>query len=311
MKRIAHIFLVLLLAFNLAACGSGKSSNTANQSFAPSAGGADYGYSRDEEAKGKEDLETNDDYAGENQSDIADNPQDGGKKIIYTASTSIDVKDLKVSYDSAINKAREMGGYIANSSIRDNYAEITVRVPAGSLETYLEYLDTLGGENKSTTISTDDITDQYTDIQSRLKNLKAQEEQLLSILKEAKTVEDTLKVTNELYRVRGDIESYEGRIRMWDKLVDLSTITVRFSKIQEIGGEEVKISFISLDEIMRGMQNGFKSTLNFVMRFISSIIILLISIIPLLPFIAIIAWLVIKYMRKFRIEKNNIDDIKK
>jgi len=229
---------------------------------------------------------------------------DEGRKIIQNVTCVIDVKDLKGAYDSVMVKSQEIGGYVANSSIRDANSQITVRVPSAKLEDFIKFIDTLGGQNVETSRNADDVTEQYTDVISRLKNLKAQEEQLLTIMKKADTVEDTLKVQSELFRVRGDIEVLQGKINMWDKLVEFSTVVLRLNKIQEIGGKDVKVSFISLSEIAKGMSNGFKTTLNFAIRFISGIFVLLISLIPIIPFIAFIVWLVVKYRKKIKFKKN-------
>ena len=230
--------------------------------------------------------------------DINNNNADlEGRKIIYNANSIINVKDIKSAYNSIVNKTQEVGGYIANSNIHDINSQITIKVPAQKLKEFLTYLDTLG-DSKESSISTNDVTDQYTDTKSRVKNLKAQEEQILLIMKKAVTVDEILKIQNELSRVRGEIESYEGRINMWDKLVELSTVTVNLNKVQEIGGKEVKVAFISWNEIIKGMSNGFKGTLNFVVRFISSVFVVIISAIPVIPFIAIGVWLFIKYRKK-------------
>lgn len=291
MKKFVIILLAVLMMLVLPSCGAKKSADKAASTSAP----------KMEEAGGRAES----DFTVEKpaQGEASQEAVGQERKIIYTAFTTIDVKDLKGAYDSAISKAGEMGGYVASSSIRDAYSEITVRIPAARLDEYLKYLDTLGGESKETSVSTNDVTEQYTDTESRLRNLKAQEEQLLSIMKKAVTVEDTLKVQNELYRVRGEIESLQGKINMWDKLIEFSTVTVKLNKVLEIGGKDVKVSFISFDEIAKGMSNGFKTTLNLVIRFVSSIFVFAVSVIPLVPFIGIIAWVVIRYGKKI---KNNI-----
>jgi hypothetical protein len=149
-------------------------------------------------------------------------------------------------------------------------------------------------------VKSDDVTDQYTDTESRLRNLKAQEEQLILIMKKAATVEETLKIQNELYRIRGEIEVLEGRIKMWDKLVEFSTITVTLNRVKEIGEKEVKVSIISWDEIIKGMSNGFKSVLNVIIRFFSGVLIVIVSILPLIPFAALAVWLILRYRKKSR-----------
>jgi len=296
MKKIFIIVLAVIMVTAMSSCGSKKSASQGSTGYA----GAGYdavapAAAPEERAKEERGMayDSTDSKAVE-----AQNAVDEGRKIIYTASSVIDVKDLNGAHDSIINKTREMGGYVANSSIRDMNSQITVRIPASKLESFLEFLDTLGGDVKETSISSDDITDQYTDVDSRIRNLKAQETQLIEIMKKAQTVEDTLKIQSELFRVRGEIESLEGRINMWDKLIEYSTVNISLRKVQEIGQKDVKISTISFNEIINGMSNGFKTTLNFVIRFISGFFIVLISLLPITPFIALAAWIVIKIRKK-------------
>jgi uncharacterized protein YydD (DUF2326 family) len=134
--------------------------------------------------------------------------------------------------------------------------------------------------------------------------LKAQEEQLLEIMKKAGTVEEILKVQDQLYAVRGEIESLEGRINMWDKLVEMSTVSISLNKITEIVGKDVSISPITWSEIAKGISNGFNATLNFIIRFFTGIFVLLVSAAPLLPFIAVGIWLVIRFIRKSKKKMN-------
>lgn len=309
MKRVWLFLLSIIIVFTLIGCAQksseSTSSNGANYSR-PAAGGqtATAPSIAPEAQPSKGMIDTNDAVKTTESStqDMNLQPQDG-RKIIYNASVMLDIKDLKGSYDSIISKAQEMGGYIASSNIRENDSQITMRVPAVKLSDFLKFLDTLGGENKESSVNTSDVTDQYTDMDSRVRNLKAQEEQLLSIMKKAVTVDETLKVQSELYRVRGEIESLEGKLKMWDKLIEYSTVSINLKRIQEIGDKDVKVSFITWSELVNGISNGFKATLNFVVRFFSGIFILLISALPVIPFIAVAVWFILRYIKK---SKKNI-----
>lgn len=302
MKRIILIALSLILVISLSACSGRKAdsaASTANdmkaEQRASFAGGAAPASSAPEAA-----VTSKNDVA---DAQAQEQPQ-GDRKVIYNASVTLDVKDLGKAYDSVISKAREMGGYISESGIYETSSVVTIRIPAGKMTDYLSYLDTLGGTRKEQNIKMEDVTDQYTDTQSRLKNLLAQEEQLLTIMKKAETIDEIMKVQNEIYRVRGDIEVLQGRINLWNNLIDLCTITIRLNKIAEIGGKEVSVSFITWGEMAKAMSNGFKSTLNFVVRFFTGFFVFIISIIPLVPFIALVVWIILRYRKKI-IKRNS------
>lgn len=292
MKKLALILAVIMIVLSFAGCSS-KQPASAPTSSAPSYnGGAKPGDAASPE-------QSKDAVPAADTKDQSLNI-DSNRKIVYNAFVSIDVKDIKSTGDSITSKSKEMGGYIANSSFNETYCQITVKVPAERLDEFLSFVDTLGGENKQASISTDDITDQYTDTTSRIRNLQAEETQLLEIMKKAATVDEILKVQDELYTVRGEIETLQGKVNMWDKLVEMSTVSITLKKIPEIGGKEVNVSFISWNEIWEGITNGFNAVLNLLMRFFSWLLIVLVSCLPIYPFVGVALWLTIRYMKKHR-----------
>lgn len=296
MKKIVLFILTIVFMVSIAAC-SAKKSDTSTADRADGGRGQEQIMPAAEDVKEEEtkSLEFNSNYTGN---------IDTARKIIYNASATINVKDLKNAHEQVVGRSQNLGGYVSNSNSDEAYSQIIVRVPSSKLGEFLDYLKTLG-EYKNESISTDDITDQYTDTEARLKNLKAEEEQLHAIMKKANTVDEVLKVQAELSRVRGDIEVMEGRINMWDKLMELSTVTVMLYKMPEVAGKDVKISLISFTEMGKNIANGFKSMVNFIIRLISSIIVVIVSLIPLSPFVAIAAWIVIRYRKKRKQKKEN------
>jgi hypothetical protein len=88
--------------------------------------------------------------------------------------------------------------------------------------------------NEST--NSQDVTEQYTDLQAQLRNLEATEAQYLELLKKAETVEDTLKVYQQLSNVRSEIERIKGRIQYLERTSDMALIEVNLQKTQPIDG---------------------------------------------------------------------------
>ena len=301
MRKRILIYLLACMMLLFAGCGSKKSATSTNGAVRNA-----YSDSTKTIAPSSEVAQTSGSgtaVAASTDHNVNTTPIDDSRKVIYNASSSIDVKDMKAAYNSIINKMGTFGGYISSSNINEDYSEVTVRIPADKFNDFLTFLNTLG-EKRNISTSTDDITEQYTDSQSRIKNLKAQEDQLLLIMKKANTIDDILKVQSELSKVRGDIETLQGQINMWDKLLAMSTVSIKLNKIQDIGGKPVTPTHVTWAEIGRGISNGFNATLNFIVRLLSGILIVLISSIPVLPFIALAAWLIIRYMKKNRNNKN-------
>ncbi|HDZ20919.1 hypothetical protein LCGC14_0315670 [marine sediment metagenome] len=156
-------------------------------------------------------------------------------KLIYTAqmSVTLDEKMAEAFPDLLTEKARAWNGYVSGAA---NWREsgqrpqghITVRVPAERLHELLDWIDnTVTVVNSNLTV--EDISEQYVDLEARLANLRAAESRLGELLAEAKgSLEEVLKVEQEIRRVRGEIETLVGRKRYWDNHIAMSTLTVSY-----------------------------------------------------------------------------------
>lgn len=150
------------------------------------------------------------------------------RMLIYTGRLGMAVADIEASVQATQKLADEVGGYMLTMSANT----ITIRVPAKQFFPVLERLKALG-QTLSKNISAQDVTDEYTDLQLRLKNAEALRDRLVAILEKAANVKDTLEVERELNRVREEIERIKGRIAQLDKLIAFSTIEVSFTQSQD------------------------------------------------------------------------------
>ncbi len=147
------------------------------------------------------------------------------RALIYTASLQLSVVTIEPSLDGAQKVATEAGGYM-EALTSDS---ITLRVPAKQFFPVMEKLLALGQVlNKN--IQAQDVTDEYVDLQLRLKNAEALRERFEAILAKAQTVKDTLEIERELNRVREEIERIKGKLAVLEKRIAMSTITVSFVK---------------------------------------------------------------------------------
>ena len=151
------------------------------------------------------------------------------RMVIYTAYLTLEVDSVDAAIAQIMQTASAVGGYVAGMDIytRDSTKAgyITIKVPQKSFYQVLDQLKQLG-EVKGETINTEDVTEQYIDLQARLNNLQKQEQRLLEILEMAETVDEVLAVEKELERVRGEIESLTGQLQYIERRVDYSTITI-------------------------------------------------------------------------------------
>jgi len=156
--------------------------------------------------------------------------------VIQTASLTLVVPDPAASADEIADLAAEMGGFVVSSNIsRTTYADIGVtanqgsiqiRVPAERLAEALERIKSGATEVRGENISGQDVTQEFTDLQSSLRNLEAAEEQLLEIMGSATDTEDVLRVFENLRQVRQEIEITTGRIQYLSESAALSSISV-------------------------------------------------------------------------------------
>jgi hypothetical protein len=153
------------------------------------------------------------------------------RKIIRNASLNLIVEDP----ENAIARIQQIvagvsGAYISNSDIHDPESglptTLTLRIPSEEFDAVIDETKSLAAEILRDTVNSRDVTEEYADIDSQLRNLKATEEQYLLILTQAEDVEDVLAVQDRLRSVRGEIEVLQGRINLLDNQIGLSTLTV-------------------------------------------------------------------------------------
>ncbi len=157
------------------------------------------------------------------------------RKLVRNATAELEV----VSFEEAVQKitgfAAEEKGYVATSSSEKQAngklrGQIVVKLLPDSLDRFLLKLRALG-ELKNQALTTEDVTKQYFDTESRMKNARLMEQRLIEILKtKSKDVADLLEVEKELGRVREEIEQMQGELKFMDSQVQFATVTVQLSE---------------------------------------------------------------------------------
>lgn len=152
------------------------------------------------------------------------------QRIIKTASVTVQVRKgtFQERFQQATMVAARHGGFVSASSTaqaRQRSGELIIRVPASEFEATLGELKSLGTV-KAEQVSGQDVTAQFVDLQARLRNWEAQEEVLLKLMRQSKTIEDSLKVQRTLQDVQLAIEEIRGQLRVLADQTDLSTITL-------------------------------------------------------------------------------------
>jgi hypothetical protein len=224
------------------------------------------------------------------------NQVEQNKKIIKNASLYIVEENLINLADSLRKRAEELGGYIESESLMEMRLSARIRIPAQKFDDFITYAEK-GFAVKNKDVSAENITDAYVDNEARLNNLKAQEEQVLTILKKANTVEEVLKVQTELYKIRGEAEALEARKKNWDKQVDYASITINADK--KIGVVDNKKSILGGSEFFKSIGTGFNNTSVTLVLAIQNLLIFIFSNITVLAFLALAAFFGLKYYKKY------------
>lgn len=155
------------------------------------------------------------------------------RMLIRTASLQLTVTDVGTGVDKVIGLATLHGGHVVqmDSHLSGDYtiSSVTIQVPTEEFDKILPELQKLDGQVKkvvSENVSSQDVTDEYTDLQSQLRNLQATEARMLALQQKADKLDDILTLDRELRQVQGEIEQITGRTNYLSKSSAMSQITV-------------------------------------------------------------------------------------
>lgn len=158
-------------------------------------------------------------------------PASTDRRVIRNGTLTVEVPDLGKAMEAVRAATAAAGGFVTGETQgRDEYdvrqGTLTCRIPAGKLDTTVAAFQGMG-RLISVSIQAEDITEQYFDMETRLRNQRQLETRLVALFdRPGNKVTDLLDVEREVARVRGEIESLEGHKRFWDSQVALSTLTV-------------------------------------------------------------------------------------
>ena len=154
------------------------------------------------------------------------------RMIIRTVTMTIAVANVQESFRQVEQIVAEQKGYLSGTQIRQEgdrqTATMTIRVPAdpATYQATLERLRGIAERVMDEQSQAQDVTEEYVDIDARLRTLKASEESLLALLGKAQKVDDIIQVQRELTNVRSQIEQIQGRKQALERRADMATITL-------------------------------------------------------------------------------------
>ena len=231
---------------------------------------------------------------------------DAERIVIKNANLSIVVADPAFSMEAIAKMAEGMGGFVVSSNLYKTttragvevpVANVTVRVPADRLEAALDQIKGMVDNPRVDILSEDvsgqDVTSEVTDLESRLRNLRAAETQLLEIMEMATESEDVIAIFRELTSVREQIEVTEGQIKYFRESARLSAIYVNLQAKEAL--EPITIGRwepgIEAQRAIQALLDGGKFLVN-------AFIWIVLFAIPILAVIAVPIYLIVKFFRK-------------
>jgi hypothetical protein len=274
MKKVLGIFVGTVIVASTLITGCGDSSKSASSTYDLATESAEA-----PEADMAEAALYETSAMGDNATQVNEGAVQTSRKLITTMNLSAETEDFDKSRALVESKVVELGGYIENSSVRNNSknASYTIRIPKDKLNSFIE---TIEGNNNILTksVSVEDVTLSYADTESRKKALRTEEERLLKILENAETVEDLMTVENRLSEVRYQIESIESQLRTYDNKVDYSTVYLDIREVEkytpveeQTPGQRMASGFV---ESVESVRDGIVELFVFIVIHIPQIIIL-------------------------------------
>ena len=226
------------------------------------------------------------------------------QKLIKTVNMSAETTEFDTLVADVRAKTESAGGYVENSDVGGDYgmdmtryAYLVLRIPADKLDDFV-------GEVKNASNvrtfgeSTEDVTLQYTDLDTHIKALREELDALFSMMEQATSMEDILAIQSQITEVRYEIENYESQLRVYDNQVIYSTVYLDLYEVNRESsaagttfGERVKIKF---NDNLYQMGQGFQ---NFMVGLLGGL--------PILLPIVVICVVVVVVLRKIRKKRKN------
>uniref|UniRef100_A0A7V2ZMH8 DUF4349 domain-containing protein n=1 Tax=Ignavibacterium album TaxID=591197 RepID=A0A7V2ZMH8_9BACT len=215
------------------------------------------------------------------------------RKIIKEGSIRFETSSVIETQKEIRKIVAELDGYIGNEN-SNNYEGIieyslTARVPEDKFNTLIDKVSSLAEKVESKNINSSDVTEEFIDVEARIKTKKELEARYKEILKKANRVDEILNIEREMGNLRAEIESLEGRMNYLKNRISLSTLNITFY-------EKVSAPFGFFSKVKQALHNGWQALLWF--------IIILISLWPFLLLILIVLFIILKFRKKKTIPLN-------
>lgn len=156
------------------------------------------------------------------------------QKIIKTARLAFETKDVAATHKKTLQLASQYKGFVQSDNSGKDYNRIyknlTVRVPTENFQQFIDGISEGVDYFDQRDISRQDVSEEFIDLEARLKAKRTLEDRYLELLQKANNVKEMLEIERELSNIREEIEAKQGRLQYLQAQVSMSTVTVEFYK---------------------------------------------------------------------------------
>ena len=284
-RKFAICLLALVMALTLILVGCSAEYKVNDDSYS-SPGWA-------EEDGGQPDLA----YNGKN---VNAAPVKARQQLIRTAQVTAKTTEYDQARQTIDQKLAALEGYVAQSEEHNESAyynarcvTLLLRVPNDRLENLLAAVDAAATVTERT-VTTEDVTSEYTDVQSRITALESEQKALLALLEQAESLSDVLEVQDRLTEVNAQLDSYKGQKQYLDDQVTYSSVQLTLYEVQRIPVEQEEGFFAQVgDRIAESLQDIGRGLKSFGVWFLGGILYWL-----LLAVVIVIVLLIVRRARK-------------
>ncbi|SRX72567.1 DUF4349 domain-containing protein [Aequorivita antarctica] len=156
------------------------------------------------------------------------------QKIIKTARLAFETKDVEATHKKILQLASQYKGLVQSDNSGKDYNRIyknlTIRIPTESFQPFIDGISEGVDYFDQRDISRQDVSEEFVDLEARLKAKRTLEERYLELLKKANNVKEMLEIERELSNIREEIEAKQGRLQYLQSQVSMSTVNIEFYK---------------------------------------------------------------------------------
>ena len=238
-------------------------------------------------------------------SEVGQSSMPANQKIIITRNLQAQTEDMEPLLASIDQKIAQLGGYVeaqdvyngsAYASYRYRYAHLTIRIPADNLDQFISHVSA-NANSVSESTSTENVTLSYAATESRILVLEAERDRLLEFMDQAETMKDMLQIEERLTEVIAELEKVTSQLRVYDNLVNYSTVYLDIEEVKEYTEIEEEPETV-WERISSGFSKSLKNVGEGFVNFFVGLVVALPYLIPWIVVAVVVIVIILRIKRR-------------